>query len=257
MKFDDLDKKMRVFETSHDYFVVPGVFLVARLDGRGFTRLTKERHRFDAPFDVRFRDLMVETVEHLMQCGFRIVYGYTQSDEISLLFHRDDASFNRKTRKLNSVLAGEASAFFSLQLKDVACFDCRICELPTEALVVDYFRWRNEDAARNALNGHCYWFLRRQGRSDADATNDLLGLSVAQKNELLFQNGVNFNDLPLWQKRGVGVWWKTIEKAGLNPKTGETVIANRRRLHREVDLPMRDKYDAFIGERIEEGSKGA
>jgi tRNA(His) guanylyltransferase len=49
MKFDDLDKKMRVFETAHDTFVQPEVFIVARIDGRGFTRLTKEVHKFEAP----------------------------------------------------------------------------------------------------------------------------------------------------------------------------------------------------------------
>lgn len=32
----------------------------------------------------------------------------------------------------------------------------------------------------------------------------MLGLSVSQKNELLFQYGINFNDLPNWQKRCVG-----------------------------------------------------
>jgi len=37
---------------------------------------------------------MVTTVEHLMQCGFRVIYGYTQSDEISLLFHRDETAFD-------------------------------------------------------------------------------------------------------------------------------------------------------------------
>ena len=45
MKFDDLDAKMRVYETSHDYCVLPGLFMFARLDGRGFTRLTKELRR--------------------------------------------------------------------------------------------------------------------------------------------------------------------------------------------------------------------
>ena len=41
MKFDDLDKKMRVFETAGDQCVLPEMFMVARLDGRSFTRLTK------------------------------------------------------------------------------------------------------------------------------------------------------------------------------------------------------------------------
>jgi tRNA(His) guanylyltransferase len=42
MKFDELDKKMRIYETAHDLCVLPGIYMVARLDGRGFTRLTKE-----------------------------------------------------------------------------------------------------------------------------------------------------------------------------------------------------------------------
>jgi len=196
MKFDDLDAKMRVFETGHDRCVLPGVYIVARLDGRSFTRLTKEVHDFEAPFDVRFRDAMVATVEHLMDCGFRITYSYTESDEISLLFDLNETTFARKVRKLNSVLAGEASAKFSLILGGVGCFDCRLSELPTRNNVVDYFRWRNEDAHRNALNAHCYWILRKEGQSANDATKALLGQSIADKNELLFQRGINFNDLP-------------------------------------------------------------
>src|SRR6185437_395239 len=66
MKFDDLDQKMRVFETAHDLCVLPGLRMVARLDGRSFTRLTKQVHHFEAPFDPRFRDLMVETAKYLM-----------------------------------------------------------------------------------------------------------------------------------------------------------------------------------------------
>jgi tRNA(His) guanylyltransferase len=246
MKFDELDVKMRDFETAHDLCVLPEMYMVARIDGRSFTRLTKEIHKFESPFDARMRDFMVATTEHLMNCGFRIVYGYTQSDEISLLFHRVEDSFGRKTRKFNSILAGEASAKFSLLLGDVACFDCRIVELPNIDLVCDYFRWRNEDAHRNALNGHCYWMLRKDGIGAGPATDRLSGMSVAQKNELLFQHGVNFNDVPNWQKRGVGLYWEAFEKQALNPKTGETVMANRRRIKRDLELPMRDEYTAFI-----------
>jgi len=191
---------MRVYETTHDLCVLPGLYMVARLDGRSFTRLTKEVHQFEAPFDIRFRDMMLATAEHLMTaCGFSFVYGYTQSDEISLLFALDDNNFQRKLRKLISVPSGAASGKVWLLLGAVAAFDCRISGLPSVDLVVDYFRWRNEDAHRNALNAHGYWLLRKQGKSVGEATAAMSGLSVAQKNELLFQNGVNFNDLPLWQ----------------------------------------------------------
>ena len=90
MKFDDLDARMRVYETAHDQLIPPGIFLVVRLDGRGFTRLTKELLDLEAPFDSRFSDFMATTVEHLMQCGFRVLYGYAQSDEISLLCGTDE-----------------------------------------------------------------------------------------------------------------------------------------------------------------------
>lgn len=254
MKFDDLDQKMRQFETAHDQCVLPGIFLVARIDGRGFTRLTKEVHSFEAPFDVRFRDHMVTTTEHLLNCGFRVVYGYTQSDEISLLFHREESAFERKLRKFHSILAGEASACFSLRLGAHAAFDCRISELPTEDLVVDYFRWRQEDAGRNALNAHGYWALRKRGSPVKEATNALLRLSVAEKNELLFQQGINFNSVPDWQKRGVGLWWGSFEKAGLNPKTGEAVKTLRRRIHLELNLPMKQEYESLIRARLKEAT---
>ncbi len=246
MIFEELDQRMRVFETESDHCVLPGIHIVARLDGRNFTRLTKDLHGFEAPFDERFRDLMVNTTKHLMGCGFRTLYGYTQSDEISLLLHQADETFGRKTRKLNSILAGEASAAFSLGLGAMGTFDCRICELPKESDVVDYFRWRNEDASRNALNAHCYWMLRNSGASRSDATNELSGKSVSEKNELLFQAGINFNDLPAWQKRGIGAYWEDYEKLGTNPKSNETVRAVRRRLKVDTELPIRDQYSQFI-----------
>lgn len=247
MKFDDLDQKMRVFETAYDLCVLPGLHMVARLDGRGFTRLTKELHPFEAPFDPRFRDQMVETAEHLMGgCEFNVVYGYTESDEISLLLALAENSFGRKLRKLVSILAGEASAKFSLSLGSRACFDCRVSQLPSVDLVVDYFRWRSEDAHRNALNAHCYWLFRRQGKGVGEATAALKGLSAAGKNELLFGHGVNFNDLPLWQRRGVGLYWEDVNRPAENPVTGEQVLARRRQLRRDLELPMKDEYSAFL-----------
>ncbi len=246
MNFDEFDRKMRVFETAQDVCVLPGIHMVGRLDGRGFTRLTKEAHPFEKPFDVRFRDLMIQTAEHLMTCGFRAIYAYTQSDEISVLFHVDEETFGRKIRKFDSILAGEASAKFSLLLGSIGTFDCRISQLPNTELVRDYFRWRQEDAHRNALNGHCYWALREHGQTVRDATEFLLRKSVAAKNELLFQNGVNFNDLPNWQKRGIGLEWETYEEPARNPLTGEAVISRRRRIRHVLDLPLREEYDKFI-----------
>ena len=246
MIFDELDKQMRVYEQSLDQMILPELYMVARIDGRSFTRLTKEICRFEAPFDERFRDMMVNTVKALMDCGFRIVYGYTESDEISLLFHPDEQTFGRKVRKYNSILAGTASSAFSLELGIPGIFDCRMVPLPTLERVKDYFLWRQEDAHRNALNAHCYWMLRKEGVSVNQATKELEGKTVAYKNELLFSRGINFDSLPSWQKRGIGLYFDTYEKEGFNPVTGETGIAIRRGIITDYELPIREAYAEYV-----------
>ncbi|MBF9224117.1 tRNA(His) guanylyltransferase Thg1 family protein [Hymenobacter ruricola] len=246
MRFDELDARLRVFETAHDHCALPGLYLVARLDGRNFTRLTKEVHAFERPFDERFRDLMVGTVQHLMQCGFRVRYGYTESDEISLLLDPAEDTFGRKLRKYQSILAGEASAKFSLLLGSLGTFDCRIAQLPRRTDVVDYFRWRAEDALRNSLNAHCYWLLRGEGATEAGATTQVSGLRTSEKHELLFQRGINFNNLPAWQKRGLGLYWQLVERQGYNPVTQQTTQTQRRELHTDFELPVREAYMEFI-----------
>ena len=246
MKFDDLDNKMRIYETAADYCVLPDIYIAARIDGRNFTRLTKEVGKFEAPFDIKFRDIMAETTRHLMNCGFKVTYGYTQSDEISLLFDLDTDLFGRKLRKYNSILAGEASAKFSLLFGDIGVFDCRICQLPNKNTVIDYFRWRSEDAHRNALNAHCYWMLRKNGVDKNEATKQIENKSIADKNELLFQNGLNFNDFPNWQKRGIGLYWKKEEKTGYNPNDKKEVKSERNQIYTDYELPMRDEYNIFI-----------
>ena len=246
MKFDEFDAKMRKYEQSLDQIILPEMYIVARLDGRSFTRLTKEICQFEAPFDIRFRDYMVQTVRYLMDCGFRIVYGFTESDEISLLFHPNDNTFGRKVRKINTTLAGEASAAFSMALGKLATFDCRVIPLPNIERVQDYFLWRQEDAHRNSLNAYCYWTLRKEGLEKEEATMLLEGKSVADKNELLFQKGINYNELPNWQKRGIGIYYRTVLKDGYNPVNKEKVQTNRRELYTEYELKLGEEYADWI-----------
>tara|TARA_R110002096_G_scaffold173781_2_gene348219 strand:- start:410311 stop:411078 length:768 start_codon:yes stop_codon:yes gene_type:complete len=254
MRFDDFDSVMRVYETSHDLCVMPGLYIVVRIDGRGFTQLTKKVMDYERPFDVRFRDAMVGTVKHLMGCGFNCLYGYTQSDEISILLSLGDSTFGRKIRKINSVMAGEASAAFTHAIGKPASFDCRVSQLPSTQLVIDYFRWRQQDAHRNALGGHCYYALRANGRSKRQATNDLLGLSVSEKNQLLFDLGTNFNDLPSWQKNGVGVEWEDFDRVGFNPKEGVETLTTRRRLASNLLLRYGDDYSKYVACFLQESA---
>lgn len=246
MKFDDLDNKMRIYERSLDQVILPDMYMVARLDGRSFTKLTKETCKFEAPFDVRFRDLMVNTVKALMDCGFRVQYGYTQSDEISLLFTLGDNTFGRKVRKYDSILSGVASASFSAELGKIAVFDCRIIPLPNAERVRDYFLWRQEDAHRNSLNSWCYWILRKEGMPVEMATHFLEGRTTAFKNELLFKRDINYDTLPSWQKRGIGIFKEEYEKEGFNPITKKVEFATRNRLAVKYDLPIGSEYGDFI-----------
>jgi tRNA(His) 5'-end guanylyltransferase len=246
MKFSELEQRMRELETAHDRSVPPGVFMVARLDGRSFTRLTRERYSFEAPYDARFRDLMVGTAKHLMDCCLKVLFAHTHSDEISLLIHPAEQAYNRMLRKYHSVLAGEASAALSLLLGGLASFDCRIIELPSPDLVVDYFRWRSGEANRNALHSHCYWALRREGVGARAAEAMLQGMPFEEKIKLLSQRGMDFDSLPAWQRRGVGLYWEACEKTGRDPRTGTQTRTTRRRIVVDMELPAGDAYSAFI-----------
>ncbi len=246
MNFDKLDKEMRKYEESLDQIILPEIYMVARLDGRNFTRLTKEVCKFEAPFDIKFRDLMIHSVKHLMECGFKVVYGFTESDEISILFSQKEETFSRKVRKYNSILSAEVSSAFSMKLGKIAAFDCRVVPLPTIERVQDYFLWRQEDAHRNSLNSHCYWLLRKEGKSVQEATNTLKGKSVSFKNELLFSKGINFDKLPAWQKRGIGFWKEKYEKKGFNPITNKEESAIRNRIKVEYELPLGRDYAELI-----------
>ena len=246
MKLENLESRLRAYENLNDRYILPGMWAIVRVDGRNFTRLTKETMKYEAPYDARFRDAMVSAASRLMVAGTKATLAYTQSDEISLLLDLESIAFGRKERKIISIMAGEASAALTLAIGEPAVMDARLIQLPSFDLVLDYFRWRQEDALRNALNSHCYWKLRDDGMSPKQADAQLLGSSVAQKNELLFRYGVNFNDLPNWQKRGTLVYWETFLKPGRNPLSGETTQTVRRRLKIDTNIPSRQQLAPFL-----------
>lgn len=243
MKFDDLEDRMRTLEVYHQARVLPQAWPILRVDGRTFSKLT-EKH-FDKPFDERFHQAMVEAAGRLLE-EFHGLYAYTESDEISLLLARDSRLFDREQEKLVSLAAAIVTSSLTLSFQRPLACDARLCVAANAELVVDYFQWRQSDATRCCLNGWCYWKLRQAGLSKAEATRALHGRGFSEKNELLFQQGVNFNDLPLWQRRGTGLYWETYTRPGRNPLTGQTTDAVRRRLKRDENLPMGADYGAFL-----------
>jgi tRNA(His) 5'-end guanylyltransferase len=245
MQVDDLAARMHAHETAGDRSVAAEVYTVARLDGRGFSRLAR-RPELERPLDPRVRDVMIATADHLMRCSFEVAYAYTQSDEISLLFRRDDQTSALSLRRLLSVLVGEASAKATLLLGELACFDCRVSALPDADAVVDHFRWRQAEATREALAAHCRWALREAGASAAEAAGRLEGLGLEDRQALLGAHGVDFERLPGWQRHGAGLHWVQLD-------ADPTRTALLRRLRVELELPHGERYATFVRDQVERG----
>lgn len=244
MNNDLFESKMRSLEYFHNLKLLPETYTVIRVDGRSFSNFTYNS-KFDKPFDLTFHSWMIETTKALVN-ELGGIYGYTESDEISILFPTDWDLFNRSVEKLVSISASIASSTFTCLSSSIVSFDSRLISLVNKSQVVDYFLWRQADATRCALNGYSYWTLRSLGHSARKATSILDEKTKEFKNELLFENGINFNEVPTWQRRGTGIYWETYEKVGYNPLTKEEVLTTRRRLKVDEDLPRKDDYGSFI-----------
>jgi tRNA(His) 5'-end guanylyltransferase len=68
----------------------------------------------------------------------------------------------------------------------------------------------------------------------------------------LFSRGINFDKLPSWQKRGIGIYWADVEKTGYNPITKEEVIALRRGMKVNYELPLGEKYAQWVTSFLEQ-----
>ncbi|GGJ41783.1 tRNA(His) guanylyltransferase Thg1 family protein [Deinococcus roseus] len=244
----DLDVRMRQREVYHNLTLVPGMWAVVRLDGRSFSRFTQQFYQ--KPFDNRFKDAMVQTATALMK-DLHGLYGWTSSDEISILLPPGWAGFGRSLEKTLSLSASLAGSTFSLQVGQAVQFDSRIWLGATLADVLDYFQWRQEDSARCALQGWAYWTLRQQGKTAQEVTQLLEGTDAAFKNELLFQQGINFNETPLWQRRGIGIYTAQVSKTGFNPILQQEVMVQRNVLVQKDDLPMKEAYRDFLGDLLQ------
>jgi tRNA(His) guanylyltransferase len=249
---DDFAAGQREREWFHALTVPPGMWAVIRVDGRGFSRLTEEH--FAKPFDEVMRQHMTAAATALVT-EFGAVYSCTHSDEISVVLPPDFGLFGRGLEKLVSVSAGICSAAFTAAAGLTAHFDSRAWVGACVADVVDYFSWRQSDAARSALSTWCYWTMRQAGDSARQATAALNGTGTAEQNELLFRHGINFKDVPAWQRRGIGLYWQTYRKTGHDPRSGAEAVATRRRLLVDDQLPIKDEYRAMVTAAVSSGGR--
>lgn len=250
MGIKELETIMRNSEDTYTQEILPNSYMIVRLDGQGFSKLTKIA--FKKPFDAEFSQVMIRATQECMNSGFRIIYAATHSDEISLLIHKDDNSFNRKERKIVSLLASAAAARFSIETGMIAKFDARVISFITPQMAANNFVWRQIDGSRNALNDLAYWTLRKRGLGPGEATSRLKGIEVAEKKSILIENGVNFEELPSWIFYGIGLYKEKVEVNSTNPITGKNETAIRNKLKVNVELPNGKAYRNFILKLIEE-----
>ena len=69
---------------------------------------------------------------------------------------------------------------------------------------------------------------------------------LRSKNELLFSHGINYDKLPAWQKRGIGLWKEEFQIEGYNPVTKTAAPAVRTRIRVCDQLPLGDEYAEMI-----------
>lgn len=237
MSFFDLEKKMQKFESYQKVYALPDMYLIAKINGRNFTKLTKDIYDFKAPYDKIFRDYMIETIKHLLNKDFNIIYAYTQSDEISLLFKFNSETFDRNLNDYNMNLSSEVSSKFSILLGGVATFECCMFQLPTVNHVYDYYNWKYEESQRKALNDYFYWALRNEDVSHKEAFEAKNSLSFSDKNKFLLDLGVDYNKVERWEKNGVAIFWESFkEDDAKNRLTGNLMVTPRKRVNVIYDL---------------------
>lgn len=247
-KFEKIQRQGEMF---HNLRIPNGVYPIIRVDGRGFSKYTNDH--YEKPFDIRFRDRINEAALELFK-EMDAIYAYSESDEISILLHRDWSMFDRSWEKAVSVSAGIISSAFSDH--DGTHFDSRVHVAADMDAVKDYFSWRQADAKRCALNGWVYWTHRHNGFSGAAADSNMRGMSVAAKIVFLEAHGILWDRedpivlddfvVPNWQKHGVGIRWLEYEKQGFNPMTNQNVTVIRRALMTDYELPTGDEYRALL-----------
>lgn len=199
----NLGDRMKIYENmSTPKRVMPLSPVIARLDGKAFHSFCRG---LEKPFDIRFMDLMNDVTSYLVEKSNALV-GYTQSDEISLLFYSDNMRsqifMDGKIQKMISILAAMATARFNSVLdiylpeksEKIALFDCRVFSVPTKIEAVNCFLWREQDATRNSIQsaGQTYFSHKRLHKLNCNQIQDLLW---KEKN-------INWNDYMSGFKRG-------------------------------------------------------
>ena len=202
-----LGDRMKSYEsvsTSRKAF--KGQPLMVRLDGKAFHTFTKGLKR---PYDLALTELMQDTTAALVD-RFQATVGYTQSDEITLVWYVAPDSdsqypFDGRFQKLESLCASFCSVYFNSKLPtylpekvgQLPTFDARAFVLPTLTEAYHGILWRQNDCTKNAIS------MAAQSMFSHKALQEKNG---SEMQEMMWsKHSVNFNDYPYYFKRGTFV----------------------------------------------------
>ena len=208
------DRMKNNYENRTKTFLPRRSNMIVRLDGKSFSKYTKDLVR---PFDVGFSDDMNDTAKYLCENVQGVKLAYTQSDEISLLITdfdkiTTDMLYDGAIQKIVSVLAGMATAEFNkLRMKryveenfnkvlmsdlldrfNAGSFDARVFTIPDRNEVYNYFLCRQRDCTRNSISMAVHATPGLNGK----------GKNGSEKQDMLMEKGINWNDYPVKFKRG-------------------------------------------------------
>lgn len=175
--------------------------LYCRIDGRNFSKFTKGMKK---PFDEAMSMIMIEVTKHLVKETGAVI-GYTQSDEITLVWPEGKFFFDGRIQKMVSNVSSIATSKFLLEALKVwpekcnsklPTFDARIFELPSREETSNSILWRAQDAYKNAISMAAHEFI---GHSKT------LGKSGEEKINMLKEIGIDFHAYPDFFKHGTFV----------------------------------------------------
>ena len=206
---------------------------IARLDGWAFHTFTKKM-RFVKPYDISLTLSLVDAASKTLNV-FRPAFAYLFSDEISFYFP-EPPMFNR-LEKIDSLLPSFFTSVFSVY-NATACFDCRVVLVLDADAVTKYLFWRQAECGRNFLNGWAEQTLRLCDQLTPSKTAKALkGLGGKEQREVCLSRGVDIDTLPKWQQNGIILYTSTYLKRGFNPITKENVLAERRDVKEDWEIP--------------------
>lgn len=196
---DEFGNRMKAYEAVEtDRKFDPMLPIYARIDGRSFSKFTRGMER---PFDATMTSAMIETTKHLVQATNAKI-GYTQSDEISLIWIADtpesDVLFSGKVQKMVSILASMTAAMFATVCPPgyenrLPHFDCRVLSLPSKIEAANALLWRAMDARKNAIS------MVAQSQF---SHRDLHGKDQRAMLAMLAEIGIDFENFPVSFRRG-------------------------------------------------------